>query len=291
MRRMKALWMTDLAITAVLASTAVGGAPMGPPAAILGEGQWSVSGEYAFEQMDMKASGRAVTEIPGEAPFFWTQPSRIDSLKSNMVFGKLAYGLCDNWDLFVRAGASNASDEIVVLPADTSSVEVRDSYDGSFGFAWGVGTRATFCRSGPWSVGGLVQVTWFQPGDSDFTVPDPLVPGETWVGKMNLDYWQTQVSLAAAYQADTVRLWGGPFLQFVRGDMDFSGQAILEEGGGSSGLGWSSDLEETAQIGAHFGADWQIAKQWSLWVEGQITEDSWLVGVSAAFTPEKTFGM
>jgi len=291
MRAVKTLWMIDLAVTAILASTAMGGAPMGPPVAILGEGQWSVSGEYGLEQMDLKGCGRAETTIPGETTFFWTQPSRIDDLKSNMFFGKLAYGICDNWDLFVRAGASDASDQIVVLPADTSSVEVRDSLDGSFGFAWGVGTRATFCRSGPWSVGGLLQVTWFKPGDSDFSVPDPLVPDETWVGSMELDYWQTQVSLAAAYQADTLRLWGGPFLQFVRGDMDFSGAAILEEGGGASGLTWNSELEETTQIGAHVGADWQIAEQWNLWVEGQITEDSWLVGVSAAFTPKKTFGM
>ncbi len=275
-----------LAATGVFVPVASGGAPMGLPTATVGQGQWAVGAEYGYEQQDLKAFGRVSEVLLAGSTFSWTQPFRLDSVTSSMFFGTLAYGLCENWDLFGRIGMSNAKDSLVLLPADTDSVQTQDDLDSSFGLAWGVGTRATFCRSGPWSFGGLAQVTWFHPGDSGFTVPDPLIPGESWVGDVTLKYWQAQVALAAAYQADTWRLWAGPFLQFVRGDLDFAGNAVLG-GVGVSSLRWTSDLQESSQIGAHFGANWEVTKEWNLLLEGQITGDSWLVGVGAGFRPGK----
>jgi hypothetical protein len=174
------------------------------------------------------------------------------------------------------------------VPADSGAVERQDCFDGGYGLAWGVGTRATFCRWGPWSFGGTAQITWFKPGDSDFSITDPLIPDETWSGDVELEYWQTQISLAAAYQLDTLQFWAGPFFQFIDGDMDFDGQADLA--GEIGELCWSSDVEESSQIGAHVGANWDMSDRWDLWFEGQITGDSWLVGVGAAFTPE-SFGL
>jgi hypothetical protein len=282
--------MAVLIVLGVLVSAAPAGAPMGPPTAFLGEGRWAVGGEYGYEQTDMKASGTVTEQFLNDTTFFWTQPFRIDDLASNMFFGTLAFGICDNWDIFARVGAANAQDEIVALPADTGAVQRQNDFDGSCGLAWGVGTRATFCRSGPWSFGGLMQVTWLHPGDSDFAVVDPLIPDESWVGEVKLKYWQAQAVLAAAYEADQWRFWAGPFLQFIRGDMDFNGTAVLN-GAGVSTIGWTSKLRESAQVGGHFGANWEMSDVFDVWVEGQITGDSWLVGVGALIRPEKSFGI
>jgi hypothetical protein len=261
---------------------------MGPPTATLEEGQWSFGGEFGLEEMDMEACGKVTDEF---ASRFWTQRFTIEDYETKMLFGTVEYGVCDNWGIFARFGGADGKGDIVAPPTDNSAVEVTDTFDGNPGFAWGMGTRATFCRSGPWSVGGLMQVTWFNPGDSDFTVPDALdLPGGTWIGDVELSYWQTQISLAAAYQADTLRLWIGPFLQFIEGDMDFDGQLVIAEGGGQGNLTWTSDLEESSQLGVHAGLDWELVERANLWVEGQLTSDSWLLGVGLVFSTQETFG-
>ena len=284
--------LTRVALVAagVCAAVARGGAPVGPATAIVGEGRWAVGAEYGYERSDLEAFGRVEQQFFGGASFFWTQPFRIDDLTSHMVFGTLAYGVCDTWDLFVRVGAANAKGTIVVLPADTDALTRQDDVDGSFGLAWGAGTRATFYRSGPWSVGGLMQVTWFRPGDSPFTVADPLIPDESWVGSVTLRHWQAQMAVAAAFEMDGWSLWAGPFLQFVRGNLDFTGAAVLD-GAGVGTLRWTSEPQESSQIGGHFGARWELSPEWSLWLGGQITADSWLVGIGGAFSPERTFGL
>ena len=179
------------------------------------------------------------------------------------MFGILAYGVTDTWDIFARLGASDARGTIVLPPASVTSEERQGDYDGSFGIAWGVGTRATLYQAGPWSFGGLVQVTWFRPGDSDFSIMDPLItPDEAWVGEAKLNYWQAQASLAAAFQVDTWRLWAGPFVQFTQGDMDFDGTTTLA--GLTGTLKWRSTIDDSFQVGGHFGANWEICDQFNL---------------------------
>jgi hypothetical protein len=288
--RTGALTTVALAVTGVFVSVASAGAPMGIPAATAGEGRWAVGAQYGYERSDLDAFGRVKETFQNGSSFFWTQSFRLDDVACNMVFATLRYGVGDNWDVFARLGAADARDALIIRPADSDSLEQQDNLDGGLGLAGGVGTSATFCRCGPWTFGGLAQVTWFHPGDSGFTVADPLIPDESWDGDVTLKYWQAQAALAAVYQVDTWRLWAGPFLQFVRGDMDFSGTAVLA-GAGSSAIRWTSDLQEPSQVGAQFGASWEFTKEWSLAVEGQITEDSWLVGVGAAFHPEREFSM
>lgn len=260
-------------------SVASGGAPMGLPIAALEEGQWSISGESAHDTTDMEASGR-LTYIFSD--IFWAQDFEIEDLTSNVFLAHAAYGICDNWNIFIRLGAADASDDLSLVPADNDNPERQGRFDASYGLACGVGTRTTFCRWGPWAFGGQVQVTWFKPAESDFAIADPLFPDEVFVGDVQIEYWQTQISIAAAYQIDTWQLWGGPLLQFIDGDMDFKGTIEGESGG----LAWTSDLEQSSQIGAHVGANWDMADQWNLWMEGQITEDSWLVGIGVVFMPE-----
>ncbi|MCX5646084.1 MAG: hypothetical protein NTZ17_15600 [Phycisphaerae bacterium] len=293
--RIKALKTAVLIITGSLVAVA-SGTPMGSPTAYLGAGRWGFGAEYGYGQMDLETSGTVTDTFPGFSRDSWPQDFRIDNLKSNMAFGTVAYGLTDNWDLFARIGAADAKGTIVVLPAIVKSAERQDDSDGSFGLAWGVGTRATLHKSGPWSFGGLVQVTWFRPGDGEFSIEDPLpldpVKHEpVWVGDAKLSYWQAQASLAAAFQVDTWRFWAGPFFQFTQGDMDFSGTYSLTGAVGTGTLNWASTIDDSFQVGGHFGANWEICDQFNLWGEGQITSDAWLIGVGLVFIPEKSFGI
>jgi len=306
MTNAKALLVVTLVSMAVFTSTALGGAPMGPPMALLGEGNWGVGGEYGRDSMDLRAHG-TLQAIYGGIPFDFVETVEIDSLAMNMFFGTLAYGVCDNWDIFVRLGAADAQDDVSGTgnvprnPNDPNSLVDQlgvpqtyplDSLDSDFGFAWGVGTRATFCRSGPWAFGGLVQATFFKPGDSDIRYTDPLWgAGVEHVGEASLDFWETQVSLAVSYQVDTLRLWAGPFLQFVVGDFDRDGDILFDGENFGDTFNASSDLQQESEIGAHFGGDLSISQQVDLWVEGQITGDSWLVGVGLIFKPQESFGM
>ncbi len=167
-----------------------------------------------------------------------------------------------------------------------------DSLNSDFGFAFGVGTRGTFCRSGPWAFGGLVQATYFMPGDSDIEYTDPLWgEGVVQVGDAELRFWEAQVSLAASYQVDTLRLWAGPFLQFVMGDLDRDGEVLFDGENLGDTFDASSDLQQESEIGGHFGGDWSINQQVDLWVEGQVTGDSWFVGVGLLLKPQESFGM
>lgn len=285
MQKTTSILTTALLTLGVCVSVAVGGAPMGAPLATLGEGQWSVGGEFAHEQMDMDAFGTSMETVDGDFSTFYAQPFTFEDLAVNMAFANIGYGICDNWDIFLRAGTADAQDDLILHPATATNAEDRFGFDGGYGFAWGVGTRATFCRSGPWSFGGLTQVTWFDPGASDFQLGEVTDPLGYVVGEADIKYWQTQIALTVAYETDTWRLWAGPFLQFIEGDLDFSGDLIIEDAVGGT-VSNSADIHESSQIGAHVGASVQLAEQWNLWVEGQMTSDSWLIGVGAAFTPE-----
>lgn len=305
MKTTRALLITTLLAIGILAPAAPGGAPMGPPAAMLGEGNWAIGAEFAHEQMDLQGFGtfRVAFDTGGGVfdVFDFVESQRIQDFEMNMVFGTLAVGVCDNWDLFVRLGAADAQDNVTAT-ADVVDIGIPGEYslgsfDGSFGFAWGAGTRATFCRWGPWSIGGLIQVTWFDPGDSDVDYADPVVPPPpqaTHVGEASIDFWQTQVSLAVVYQVDTLRLWAGPFLQFIEGDFDRSGVLFfdgLDDPDFDDFFSASGDIREESRVGGHFGANWEVTDQWNLWVEGQVTGDSWLIGIGTFFATEQTFGM
>ncbi len=299
MKITRALLITTLLATGIWAPAAPGGAPMGPPAAMLGEGNWSIGAEFGREQMDLQGCGtfRAVFQFVPPEIFDFVESQRIKDLEMNMIFGTVAVGICDNLDLFVRVGAADAQDDMTAT-ADVVDFGIPGEYsigslDSSFGLAWGAGTRATFCRWGPWSIGGLMQVTWFDPGDSDIQYLDPVVPPPpqgVHVGEASIDFWQTQISLAAVYQVDTWRLWFGPFLQFVEGDLDRSGVIVFDDVAVDT-FEASSDIREQSRFGAHFGTGWEITDVWNLWVEGQVTGDSWLIGIGTFFATEETFGM
>lgn len=263
----------------VCGATALAGAPMGPAMATVERGQWSVGVEYAHENINLAADGHSVESIVGGGSERYSQSFAIDDLESNMFFGRLTYGLCDTWDVFVRFGLSDAQDDLKVTgPGIINGAGGQLGFDGSHGLAWGIGTRATFWRSGPWSIGGLAQATWLDPDESSFRLTVPGAPNQAVVGDGKLDYLQSQLSLAAMYQKDSWGVWAGPFAQLVDGDLDLDAQFVID-GVTQGNLAFSGDVEEESIIGVHAGAAYAVSNGLACWIEGQFTADSWLFGV------------
>lgn len=273
--------MAGLILAVWGAVAAQGSIPMGSPTAVLEEGRWAVGLEYGYGKADLRAFGTYIESPAEDDPTSAFEVFAIKGLRSHMALVSLAYGICDNWDVFGRLGVANVQDDVVGQMG-------QFAYRGGSGFAGGLGSRATFCQWGPWSFGGQTQVTWLSPGRSEFTLVDPDAEDRVSVGSADMTFWQTQVALAAAYQIDTLHFWAGPCLEFVRGSLDRNG-AILIEGVDSGSFRADGTIEERSQLGLHFGVMWQKSRALSLWTGGQVTKDSWAVGFGGMFQPQQLF--
>jgi len=275
-------WQCGFMITiALLGTIASAGVPTGLPIGAVEEGQWTLGLEYGYDKTDLEASGMTVRTLG--AASYAGEFIEIEDLEANMVFASLAYGVCDNWDLFLRLGASDARDDLLIGSTPASGLETS-AYDGGYGLAWGLGTRATFCHWGPWRFGGTVQVTWFDPKESDFLSTSPTAANTVYAGSADLDFWQTQIALAAVYQIDTLTFWAGPLLQFTEGDLTRKGRIVVD-GTDSGSFRGAGEIKESAQFGAHIGVSWEISPKLNCHVQGQFTSDSWFTGAGLVIQP------
>lgn len=269
----------------VFSSAAIAGGPLGPPKAFVGHGKWLVDVEYAHEDIDLTSCGKGLffdwngsDPIEGRITKFG-----IEDLESDMFFGSLAYGLCDTWDLYARLGAANAKDKLEAFGTALSLPGESYDFSGSHGFAWGVGTRGTFCQWGSWTLGAVGQVTWVNPGDDDVswsyesegTVFDLR-------GDVEIDWRQFQVGLGVTYQADGWWVYGGPCWFFVNGELD---STIMEAQDGSPTYRYeySHDLREESEFGGWVGAGCQLPKGMTCYAEGQLYDNGWVIGLGVAF--------
>jgi len=277
MEKKTGLYIVCLIVVCLSSSLVVALPPMGPPRALLGQDQWSIGLEYARQSMDLEAFG-TIEDIQ-VSPLFVTirdGEHEIQDLTSNVVLSQAAYGLNDDWDVFLRLGATDAQDDIERLYPD-GATDLYEGFDGSFGLAWGVGTRATFWQDGDVSWGGLVQLTWIDPGDGDIGLAgDPVFSGN-----VEIDFWEVQVALGPTLRVDdNFRIYGGPFLHFVDGDIEISGTTV--DMGTDIRVEATGDIEEGSQFGGFAGAHWDTDDNTSCYIEFQLTGDAWGVGVGAA---------
>lgn len=256
-------------------------APMGPPRAILEEGQWAVGLEYGHSEMDLESFG-SVTETQLLAGSVLTTASsyakyKIENLASNMYFARLGVGAWENWDVFVRVGASDAQDEISeVLASGAPGTDQYKDFDAGTGFAWGFSTRATFYEQGDTTWGGLLQITWANPDSSSITNEND----STFSGDVEISYWEVQVAIGPTVEFDNFRIYGGPFLHFLKGDLDLNGR--IDDPPGVPDLivvDTSHDIREKSQIGGYAGAQFYTGQNSSLFTEFQFTDDAWGIGV------------
>jgi opacity protein-like surface antigen len=277
MEKKIALSVVVLIIVFVSNPTVLALTPMGPPKALLGQDRWDLGIEYANTTMDLEATGD-VTEIWSilpDDPFFEKVKHNINDLKSNIVMVRAGYGINDDWDAFVRVGVVDAQADVEQIHIDGAK-DAYKGFDGSFGLAWGVGTRATFWQDEEVSWGGLLQVTWLEPGDSSIDLSgDPVFSGDA-----EISIWEVQIAAGPTLRLDdNFRVYGGPFLHFVNGDFDLSGETDI---GFSVFTEAEGDIEEKSQFGGYAGAHLDVDENTSCCVEFQFTGDAWGIGIGAA---------
>jgi len=278
MEKKIALFAVVLILVTVPNSAVLALAPMGPPKALLGQDRWDVGIEYNHQTMDLEADCK-VTETMPEFDFVVARKDKhnINDLKSNVIMARAGYGINNDWDAFVRLGLADAKGGIERIFPDNATPDKYKGFDGSFGFGWGFGTRATFWQGDELSWGGLFQITWLEPDDGSISLSnDP-----EFSGKAKVDIREVQIAIGPTWRVDdNMRIYGGPFLHFVDGDLDISGRTvdmdteILMEAGG--------DIEEESQFGGYVGAHLDVDENTSCFIECQFTGDAWGIGLGAA---------
>jgi len=272
-------------VVGVCNSVVVAIAPMGPPRATLQEGQWAFGLEYGHSEMDLQSFG-SVKETQFSGGSVLTTASsfakyKIEDLTSSMYLARLGVGTWENWDLFVRFGATDAQDEISeVLANGAPGTDQYRDYDGGHGFAWGLTTKATFYEEGDTTWGGLLQITWANPDGSSVTNQND----STFSGDVEMDYWEVQVAIGPTVEFDNFRVYGGPFLHFLNGDLNLNGQ--IDDPPGVPDLivvDTSHEIREESQLGGYAGAQWYLGDNSTLFTELQFTDDAWGVGVGTIF--------
>jgi hypothetical protein len=266
--------------SAVLALTS-----MGPPKAMLGQDRWDIGVEYSYQSMDLEATGTDIdiytNSVYPETNGITTRKGKyeINDFKSNVILGRLGYGISDSWDAFVRLGAVDAKCDLVQTYSDGARHEYQ-GFDGSFGLAWGFGTRATFWQDGEISWGGLFQMTWLEPDDS--SISGTLEDNLHYTGTADIDIREIQIAIGPTWRIeDSVRIYGGPFLHYVDGDLDVSGSTTISPTERFD-MKSSGDLEEKSQFGGYVGANLDVDENTSCFIEYQLTDDAWAIGLGAA---------
>jgi hypothetical protein len=267
-----------LIIVAISNSAALALSPMGPPKALLGLDRWDIGIEYGHQAMDLEADCKVIEIQPEYDDFTEIRnvKNNIDNLKSNIIMARAGYGINDNWDAFVRLGLADAQGDMEQVYPDCAMDEFK-GFDGSFGFGWGFGTRATFWQDEELSWGGLFQITWLQPDDSSITLA-----GDTeFSGKAEIDIREVQIAVGPTWRVDdNVRVYGGPFLHFIDGDLDISGRTV--DMGDEILTETTGDIEEESQFGGYVGAHLDVDENTSCFIEFQLTGDAWGIGLGAA---------
>jgi len=228
------------AITVVIALTAgpsFGLTFMGPPTNTLKTGYSGTDFDYTFSESDIKVQGYGTR-------------ARLDEVELHSTFARFGYGINDNWECFVRLGLAVAEGSPI---------------DGDIEFAWGLGTKATFHKQENLRIGGLFQVQWFEHDDH-------LGIGGNY-GEAEIDIYEIQVAIGAACDVSGLKVYAGPFLNSVGGDLHIK----------AAGKGLSYDIEEDSEVGGYVGLATEIKKYFNLCLEYQFTSDAYGIGIGTTW--------
>ena len=264
------LIVVDFSISVALAL-----APMGPPRATLKEGQLAVGFDYGRQEMDLQTYGEIQETTVGWSETYSHVKYKINGLTSNMFLGNLSYGMLNNWDIYGRLGVADIEcDEIMRIFADNSTPNRYQGLDSTYGFAWSFGTKATFGRDGDVVWGGLFQITRSNPDVSNIN----LLGDPNFTGEAEIDYYEIQLAVGPTLQLDDISIYGGPFVHFVRGDLDITGRTEDSFGIVSTEIS-AHDIMEESQFGGYVGVNLNATDNASVYAEYQFTSDAWAFGL------------
>jgi hypothetical protein len=230
--------------------------------------------------MDLETSGTVTLFLPGGDEGEWVpidepgvSPGQVDcsicNLKANMLFASLWYGVNKNLDVLVRLGTADATDEVATggLP---DTIQPQYSLGGGYGFAGGLGARANLWQYGRWKIGGVGQITWFNPGTSTFSFSSE---DDIDSGTIDLNLWQAQIAVGTTRDVKGVCVYGGPFMQWTGGKLNLQ-SVRYSEGEPLTLSACEHDINVNTTVGAFIGASGKVRGRVSWYAEGQITGDS-----------------
>jgi hypothetical protein len=290
---MKVKFLTAcVALTFLAASSAF--AFMGPPTAGLNQGQWSAGANYSYSSQDLdtiKITWDEVGEDDG-TPYTDSGTYKLDirNLNTNSYFGKLGYGLMQQWEVYGQIG-------LVDIKAEAKE---KDEGEDWYGYnldnelAWGLGTKYTFYKQNKIDWGATVQLNWFDSSESEsYTWSHAIFEGSegtcNHTGKGTTDIQTLGIIVAVGPNIDMGgwKLYGGALYQLLTSDYDYKEHETWEDTEGSSGWWTCTDSgdTDTSNFGGYVGAQMDVYKNYSLAVEVQGTNNGWgaAVGVEIPF--------
>ena len=233
MKKTLFLLVVPLIVAGLLSSFALALSPIGPPMAGLKEGQSSWGFDFSDSDIDIKATGLGLS-------------GTLEDTDSQLYLANLGLGLLDNFELFVRLGMCDHEFQ---------------GYQGGSGFAYGFGTKLTLSESAPVSWGTLFQMTWSESSD---TLSVDFPPFGVVGADIDVDIIEIQIALGPTYKTDNFRLYGGPFLHLIDGDLDVT----------TLGVTGNFDLKQKSELGGFLGGQLDISDTSSLHFEYQLTDDA-----------------
>jgi opacity protein-like surface antigen len=248
---------------------------------MVGQDQYAIGLGYSHSQMDLEAFGKAREDPDGGGwlPTSYTK-HKIEDYTTNMILARLDYGATQDMDVFLCLGFSDAKDE---MSEDRATGSLGNEYSGldcDFGFAWGLGTRATFWQEGDVSWGGLLQVLWENPDEGDIDVTPTDADPSRLTGDAEFDLWQVQIAAGPTVQMEGFCVYGGPFLHFVRGDLEAS-LSGTDSFTATNRIELSQDIRQESELGFYAGLQADASESISWYAEYRITADAWGVGIGA----------
>ena len=285
MNRRIAMLAGIVMVVSLCSSIALALPPMGPPKAMVGQDQWTVGVGFSHGEMDLEAHGKG-RESQGRGIFapFARDKHNIENLTTNMVLGSLGFGVSDSWDVFVSVGGADAGDDITEELASGTDGNKYTGFDSSFEICYGIGSRVSFWEDGDVTWGGLFQILWQNP-DGSIDIKAANDPTFTLTGDAELDFWELQIAVGPTWEGENFRVYGGPFLHIVDGDIDLDTTGV-----DSFDATWqvisSGEVTETSQFGGYAGAQWLVADNATANIEIQFTADAWAVGLGAIWKTE-----
>jgi hypothetical protein len=210
----------------------------------------------------------------------------VENLESNLVIGSLGFGASDTWDVFVAVGAADAQDEITEELASGRDGNKYTGLDSSFEIVYGIGTRVTFWEDGDVTWGALGQILWQNPdGSVEMMADDGVNPPFPLAGDAELDFWELQIAAGPTWEGDGFRVYGGPFLHIVDGDIDLDATGV-DAFAATWQVESSGEIREASQFGGYAGVQLDFDENTTANIEIQFTADAWAVGLGAIWRTE-----
>jgi hypothetical protein len=261
-----------LVVVSLGGSTALALDPMGPPGSVLRRGDYKVTLDYAYGEMDLDLTNGSWTERLNGAPYATGRavPITISDFKAHRVYAGLGYGIFDNWDVFVRLGGANAT-------FGDSIWKAGESFDGNNDLLIGAGIKGTFYETDRLRLGGLVQASYAEyDGKLDAHTPGWLSPDF-----IEARVSEAQLALGVTYLwTKRLSIYAGPFAHmFIAGDLEDTFTLYSNDLNGLVSSVYSWDIDKDLTYGAYVGAQVVLGRNCLFNVEYQQTSDADTIGL------------